>query len=269
MDRHPIVAGQFYLGTRGALERAVRDFLAGAGPRAVAPTLLAMAPHAGYAYSGAVAGLTLGRADLADTLVLLGPNHTGRGKPLAIWPQGNWLTPLGPVAVDEPLAQALLDAGAGFQADPTAHLGEHSLEVLLPFLTLARPGCSVVPVAVAEPRLAGLAAAARALAGVVAGLGRPVSLVVSSDMSHYVPAETAKRLDASALEAVTRLDGPGLYEVVRRQGISMCGVLPMALGLMAAVELGATRAEVAAYATSGDVSGDFDQVVGYAGVLVS
>lgn len=269
MDRHPVVAGQFYPGTRNALDRAVRGYLDGAGGTAEARTILAMVPHAGYVYSGAVAGATLGKADLADSLVLLGPNHTGRGQPLAVWPDGDWLTPLGAVAVDASLAQAILAADSRFAADQSAHLGEHSLEVLLPFLSVRNPRCAMVPVVVSEPRLPELAAAARSLAGVLGRLGRPVSLVVSSDMSHYVPADTARRLDFQALEAVKRLDGPGLFETVRRMGISMCGVLPMTLGLLTAVELGATRAEVAAYANSGDASGDFDQVVGYAGVLIS
>jgi hypothetical protein len=269
MIRQPVVAGQFYPGTAAALAGEVRAFLAKAPERASEPTILAMVPHAGYVYSGKTAGITLGQANLADTLLLLGPNHTGMGAALAVWNRGKWLTPLCPLAIDENLADALTEADPRLAPDQLAHVQEHSLEVLIPFLCALKETVSGVPIAVSEHRLSELAGVARVVARVVVDRGEPVSMVVSSDMSHYVSAERAKELDSLALGAVKRLDPVELYNTVRERGISMCGVLPMTLGLMIALELGAKKAEVAAYSTSGDVSGDFGRVVGYAGVLVS
>jgi AmmeMemoRadiSam system protein B len=263
-----VVAGQFYPGQGPALARQIAGYLGEAGPRETAPTILAMVPHAGYVYSGAVAGRTLGAARLADRLLLLGPNHTGQGRRLAVWPDGAWAVPGRLVPVDAELAGALTAAEPRLTPDTAAHLGEHSLEVVLPFLAATNPECRVVPIAVAEPDPRVLAQVAGAMAGVLAGLPGPVSIVVSSDMSHYVPHEAAKRRDALALDRVLALDPDGLFSVVREHGITMCGVLPMVLGLHLAKALGATEAVLAAYATSGEVSGDYHQVVGYAGVLV-
>ena len=269
MTRNPIVAGRFYPGSRSALEREVRAYLTAGAPAVAEHTILAMAPHAGYVYSGGVAGFTLGRANLAETIVLLGPNHTGLGQPLAVWAEGAWLCPLGAMQVDSGLAEALLAAEPRLKADEEAHVQEHSLEVMVPFLCALNPGLTVVPMAVSEPSFSELSAAAKAMAEVLKAWPRPVSILVSSDMNHYLPQDQTKERDSLALEAVTRLDPEGLYQVVRQKGISMCGVLPMTMGLILAKELGATKAQVAAYATSGDVSGDYSQVVGYAGVLVS
>jgi AmmeMemoRadiSam system protein B len=187
---------------------------------------------------------------------------------MAVWPDGAWRIPGRDVPVEAALAEALLAAAPGLSADRAAHLGEHSLEVLLPFLTAVRPDCRIVPVAVGEPRPAVLAETAAAMAGVLAAWAGPVSIVVSSDMSHYLPEAAAKKRDSLALARVLALDPQGLLEVVRREDISMCGVLPMTLGLLIARALGAASARLAAYATSGAVSGDYNQVVGYAGVIV-
>jgi len=266
--RQPVVAGRFYPADADALARETAGYLAQADAPSERSTLLAMAPHAGAVYSGSVAGRTLGAARLAGTLLLLGPNHTGRGARLAVWPDGIWRIPGQDVPVDDALAAALLAAAPQLVPDREAHLGEHSLEVLLPFLRQVRPDCRIVPVAVADPDVTVLAAAAAAMAGVLAGWPQPVSVVVSSDMSHYVSHKTATKLDSLALARALDLDPEGLCRVVREAGISMCGVLPMALGLFLVLALGASSARLAAYATSGEVSGDYDQVVGYAGVLV-
>lgn len=266
--RAPVVAGRFYPGSAKALARDVAGYLAGADPELAGPALLCMVPHAGYVFSGAVAGRTLGAAALPDTLLLLGPNHTGLGARLAVWPGGAWEIPGATVPVAETLATELLEAAPRLTADRAAHLSEHSLEVVLPFLYARNPAVRIVPVAVAEPDPAVLAEVGRAVAAALRRGGQPVGIVVSSDMSHYVSHEAAKSRDALALSRVLALDPYGLCQVVRREGITMCGVLPMALGLFTALELGAREAFLAAYATSGEVTGDMEQVVGYAGVLV-
>jgi len=268
MDRQPIVAGRFYEGRGPALKDDVRSLMGGV-TRDDTPTILAMVPHAGYVYSGAVCGRTLARARLAPTILLLGPNHTGQGRSLAVWPDGRWHTPTGGLDVDSRLADALLSAESRLSRDVAAHMGEHSLEVVVPFLEQASPGATIVPVSVSEQRPDVLAEVGRAVAGVLSGWDSPVSVVVSSDMSHYISHDAAAKRDAMALAAIESLDPQGLYSVVRREGISMCGVLPMTLGLATAVALGASKAEVVEYATSGDVSGDKSRVVGYAGVIVS
>lgn len=266
--RRPVVAGRFYPADPAELRREVAGYLAGADPSLTGPALLAMVPHAGYVYSGAVAGRALGAAALPDTVLLLGPNHTGRGQRLAVWPGGAWEIPGGAVPVDAELARALCAADDRLVPDVQAHVGEHSLEVVLPFLWVKNPATRIVPVAVSEPDPRVLAAVGAAMAGVLGDIPERVGIVVSSDMSHYVPREAARERDALALTRVLDLDPLGLWDVVRREGITMCGVLPMALGLFIAKALGAREAVMAAYATSGEVTGDMEQVVGYAGVIV-
>lgn len=269
MDRQPVVSGRFYDGVPDKLNAVVDGFLGLGEGRRSEPTLLAMVPHAGYVYSGAVCGRTLAEANLAQTVLLLGPNHTGRGEPFALWPVGNWMVPGGPVSVDTELAEELLAADSHITPDIEAHLGEHSIEVILPFLQRLNPATVIAPIAVSMPHLDLLKQVGTHIGHALKVLGRPVSIVVSSDMSHYISHEDAKRKDAIALKAAVDLDPEGLYNTVRSGNISMCGVLPMTLGLFAAIELGATRGELVTYATSGEVSGDYDQVVGYAGVIVS
>lgn len=268
-DRQPVVAGRFYPGEAAALGSLVDEYLAMAPKKRAEHTLVAMSPHAGYPYSGPVAGVTLGQANLADTAILLGPNHTGHGGALDVWPKGSWLTPGCGLPVHEELAERLAQACPELTLSGQAHLGEHSLEVLLPFLCRLKQDFRIVPVCVAEPRLEVLAETARAMARVLMPLGEGVSLVVSSDMSHYVSQREAKSLDTLALARILALDPEGLYATVRSRGISMCGVLPMTMALFVAKAMGAAKADMAAYATSGDATGDYEQVVGYAGVIIS
>jgi hypothetical protein len=268
MDRHPIVAGRFYEAQPERLHAMVDKFLGQAGARQADPTLLAMVPHAGYVFSGAVCGKTLGAANLAPTVLLLGPNHTGRGERFALWPDGTWIIPGGALPVDTGLADALLDADPAIKRDISAHTGEHSIEVILPFLHRLNPETNIVPICISAPTLESLERVGEAIGRALADFGAPVSIVVSSDMSHYISSEDARKMDGMALEPMMTLEPAALYDTVRSRHISMCGVLPMTTGLYAAKILGATHAELVAYATSGEVSGDFEQVVGYAGVLV-
>jgi hypothetical protein len=268
MDRNPIVAGRFYEAQPEELYATVDEYLGLAEGKRQERTLLAMVPHAGYVYSGAVCGKTLGTANLAPTVLLLGPNHTGRGERFALWPDGGWAIPGGFLSIDTALAGALLDADKDVQADTSAHMGEHSLEVILPFLYRLNPDTTIVPISISAPALDSLERVGRAIGRALAAFPNPVSIVVSSDMSHYISHEDAHKMDGMALEPMMTLDPAVLYDTVRSRHISMCGVLPMTVGLYAALELGATHADLEAYATSGEVSGDFQQVVGYAGVLV-
>lgn len=267
IDREPVVAGQFYAGRHDQWLATVRGCMRGEAERE-RMTRLAMVPHAGHVFSGGVAGQTLARARLTDTVILLGPNHTGMGAPLAVWPDGRWHLPGAAMEVDAELAAAFLTAEPALAADRNAHLREHSLEVVLPFLWAKNPDMRIVPIAVGDPRPHILAGAASKIAEALNALGRDVSVVVSSDMNHFASDAKTRTIDQHALDRILALDPMGLYGTVRGENISMCGVLPMTMGMHLANILGAKTAELAAYATSGDVNGDLSRVVGYAGVII-
>ncbi len=267
MDRLPAVAGQFYPGNRDDLESQLHRFCADGN--APLPVTGIISPHAGYIYSGAIAGRTFSRIAVPDRVVLLGPNHHGVGHPGAVYDMGNWQTPLGTIAVDVALAAEIKTACRHFASDDAAHRYEHSLEVQVPFIQYRNPAARLVPVCIGRLPLEALIASGEALAEVVAGHRDPVLIVASSDMTHFESAEQAKTKDTLALEQVANLDPEGLYRTVRERRISMCGVLPSVVMLAAARKLGAEKGEVVAYGTSGDVTGDNSDVVGYAGVIVN
>lgn len=267
MNRKPVVAGQFYPGSKDKLLEEVREYLAGGSPAQTA-AVASMVPHAGYPFSGGVAGRTLARARPGRRVLLLGPNHTGQGKPFSVWSSGAWDLPGASVPVDEDLAGQVLQAHQAMEEDHQAHIREHSLEVVLPFLYALDETTRIVPVAIAENDPKTLIQAGEALAGVVSSQQEPVSIVVSSDMSHFIPADRAKQQDELALRKICEIDPEGLLETVSRNRISMCGVLPMTVALALARKLGCTRGEIVEYANSGDFIGDYNSVVGYAGVVI-
>ena len=230
-----------------------------------------MLPHAGYIFCGSVVGKTLSNVRLPQSVFLLGPNHSGRGRPLSVWPDGKWFTPLGAVEVDAKLAARCLNAAAGFEANLDAHTMEHSLEVLVPFLQCHTPGIRVVPVIVSLNTLEELRAAGEAIAHCIREeneAGRHVALVVSSDMNHFDNQELTMQKDRKALAPLLELSPEELFKTVRTERISMCGVCPATLALFAAKELGAHEAKLAAYGTSAAASGNPGRVVGYAGVYI-
>ncbi len=264
MVREPAVAGRFYGAEPGALAAEVDGYLAGGTGKARA--IGVVVPHAGYLYSGSVAGAVYGRVDVPLRVVVLGPNHTGMGDAAALYAGDGWRTPLGTVAVDRPLTAALA-AGEGVTADALAHRHEHSLEVQVPFLQRARPGVAIAALCLGPLALEACAALGRTVARAARDAGALV--VASSDMSHYVPAAVAREQDRRAIDRILALDPEGLYATVRRERISMCGFVPATVMLFAARELGAKAAELVRYAHSGEVTGDDDAVVGYAGIVVA
>jgi AmmeMemoRadiSam system protein B len=264
MLRRPAFSGSFYPDDAVTLRRDVEARLVATSPPSAVAAL--MTPHAGYIYSGGVAGTTFASAELAQQLLILCPNHTGRGAALSLYEGGEWETPLGRVPVDADLAQHLLEACPLLEADTEAHHREHAIEVQLPFLQVRVPQARIVPVCVGTPRLDDLRAFGAAMAQVIASLEEPATIVISSDMTHYEPREVAERQDRKAIEALKRVEATALHEVVRRERISMCGVYPAVAALEACRLLGARKGELLAYATSGDVTGDFSAVVAYAGM---
>ncbi len=264
--RHPAVAGRFYPRDRDTLLKDVQSYLL---PQAVAaPALGCIAPHAGYIYSGAVAGAVFATVDLPRRCIVLCPNHTGKGRPFAIMSRGTWETPLGQAPIDSPLAEALKKRFPLLTEDVDAHGSEHAIEVELPFLQARRPDFTFVPIALGTGQFDALEKLGEAVADVVQAHGEGILIVASSDMNHYENDAVTRVKDHKAIERILALDAPGLFAVVMRGDISMCGFGPAIVMLTAAKRLGATSAELIKYATSGDVSGDREMVVGYAGVVV-
>jgi len=264
--RHPAVAGRFYPGDPNILFYDVQSYLS---PQTVpAPALGCVAPHAGYMYSGTVAGAVFAQVDLPQRIIILCPNHTGKGHPLAIMSSGTWETPLGQAPIDSPLADALKKGFPSLTEDADAHRNEHAIEVELPFLQARRPDFTFVPIALGTARFDTLEKLGEAIAAAVHAQAERILIVASSDMNHYESDTITRVKDHKAIERMLALDARGLFDVVMREEISMCGFGPAVVMLTAAKRLGATSAELIKYATSGDVSGDREMVVGYAGVVV-
>lgn len=274
--RVPAVAGRFYPGRAEELLREVRKFTS-AGKIPIETGRISavgcVAPHAGYIYSGSVAGAVYSRLEIPGRCVILCPNHTGKGRPLAIMANTTWQTPLGEVAADADTGARLLRRFPALQEDSAAHRAEHAIEVQLPFLQTLRPELNIVPIAVGTSDFNVLRGLAEALADVIADLQgedreKKVLVIASSDMNHYESDAITRVKDHKAIERMLAMDARGLWEVVTNEDISMCGFAPTIVMLTAAKFLGATSATLVKYATSGDVSGDYESVVGYAGIIV-
>ena len=271
--RKPTVAGTFYAATRegiiGQLEWCYQHRLGpgempevnAEGPRDI---IGLVAPHAGYMASGPVAAHAyhaLARDGVVDTAVIVGPNHTGYGTAISVWVSGSWSTPLGNARVDEEAARKLV--GGIVRADESAHIYEHSVEVQIPWLQhLYGESVRIVPVAM----LAQDHRSAEELGTALAELHGNVVLIASTDLTHYEPQDSAERKDRSVIEAIQSLDMSEMYRRLGDQSCSMCGYGPVAAVVHASRLRGAARAELLAYATSGDVIGDYSRVVGYASV---
>jgi MEMO1 family protein len=268
MIRTPAVAGHFYPADPEALGEMVASCLP-SPPGTPEKAIALMAPHAGLIYSGKVAGATYDRVAGVRRIILLGPNHTGRGTPLSIWDRGEWRMPWGPVPVDATLCDRLKHHCAALMSDSEAHLREHCLEVQIPFLQRRCAGFRFAPIVVGTSRLEELRALGEGVARAVRESEEEILIVISSDMTHYEPAEEAARKDRLALERMESVDPEGLHRVVREEAITMCGSAPAVAALFAARELGVHSGRLVAYAHSGEVSGDFHEVVGYAGMIFS
>jgi len=279
MQRAPAVAGSFYPAQPHALKAEVARFLVRAPvPQAVKAVV---SPHAGLRYSGAVAGAVYASIQCPAVFLMLGPNHRGVGAPVAIMSAGEWETPLGAVAIDRDLATSLCNTCPLIREDQAAHAREHALEVQLPFLQSLGVSFQIVPLVFGMLPYDICRELARAIAHTVRGTHRPVVVVASTDMTHCgdyyrhhppagMTAQTfAYQEDRYAIDRMLALDAKGLYEVVRQRRMTMCGAIPTTVALLACQELGATAATLVRYMTSGDISGDLDTVVGYAGLLIT
>jgi AmmeMemoRadiSam system protein B len=276
--RRPAVAGTFYNGDRESLIKQIEWCYKHAhGPRRIPEPRAGdrrlvglVSPHAGYMYSGPVAAhgfYFLSLDGKPGSIIIIGPNHSGLGSGVSIMTKGKWMTPLGNVEIDRPLAEEIAKASDIIDVDETAHEYEHSLEVQLPFLQHIFNGdFKMVPICMMmqdeqTSEEVGLAIAR-------ATKGKDVVIIASTDFTHYEPQKVAAAKDKKAIDKILSLDWRGLLNVVRKEDISMCGYGPVASMLRAAIELGAKEAKLLKYATSGDTSGPMPQVVGYGSIAV-
>jgi len=267
MQRQPAVAGQFYPGSEHKLRAALSQLIPDNSSPIPAKGIIS--PHAGYMYSGAIAGRLFSQISIPDTVLIIGPNHHGAGAAAALYPDGEWLTPLGETSINSRLNALLLQHCHYLRSDRTAHQNEHSLEVQLPFLQYLRPDVTISAICIGHGDYVPLRNVGHGIAAAIREFGDEVLIIASSDMTHYESADSARQKDEMALERALALDGKGLLEVCHSRGITMCGVVPATVMIEAVLQLGASKAELVAYGNSGDVTGDNRQVVGYAAVTVS
>jgi AmmeMemoRadiSam system protein B len=266
--RRPTVAGQFYPQDTLQLKRQIEEFIK---KDIVKKEVIAcVLPHAGYIYSGRVAAETIAHIKIKEKIILLGPNHTGLGASLGIMTEGKWQMPLGDILIDEELAKIFLKKCSDLEEDFLSHLYEHSIEVILPFLQYFKKDFKIVPITVMSNEKEVYKRLGIALAEVIKenNLKDKTLMIASSDMTHYESQVSAEKKDRLAIEAILELDEDKLLERVNRYNISMCGVAPVSIMLSYAKNLEAEKAELIKYQTSGDVSGDYSSVVGYAGIIV-
>ncbi len=269
MLRQPAVAGRFYPSDPAELTALIRKYTSIDPGRSPISVRACLVPHAGYVYSGHVAGAVLARIALPRKIIILGVRHHPRGAPAAILSNGVWRTPLGDARIDEALAEALKKACPLLREDSVAHSTEHSLEVQVPFLQVLARDFTFVPVALGTVRFESLVSVGEAIARVLETSKENVLLLTTSDLNHYEDDATTRIKDRKAIEQLLALAPRGLYDACRNEDISMCGLGPAAAMLTALNALGVKKSELVKYATSADVSGDRSAVVGYAGMIFS
>jgi len=261
--RSPAVAGQFYPRHPEELREALKAAFSGASGSETLPIRGAVVPHAGYIYSGAVAAEVYARLPKRDTFVLIGPNHHGLGLPVAL-SRDSWMTPLGVAECDTELADLL--TGSIIEVDESAHLYEHSLEVQIPFLQARFGDFKILPICMGLQDEGTAVEVGEAVGKAAEKLGRECTVIASSDFSHYEPQEDARRKDARVIEAILRMDVSSSYEIVYGLNLTACGYGPISAAITASKILGAETGKLLRYSTSGDVIGDFSQVVGYGAI---
>ncbi len=266
MRRSPSVAGQFYHGTASKLTHQVEQYIDKDTKKEKAIGIVS--PHAGLVYSGPVAGAVYSTIDFPETFILIGPNHTGLGAQISLMESGEWEIPTGVFQIDEKISYRIAMDVPIVTKDARAHMFEHSLEVQLPFIAYFSKKIKIVPIVILSASINECRMLGEGIAKVAKRVGYPVVVVASSDMSHYIPDNVARHKDRKAIDEILSLDPEGLYEIVLKERISMCGYLPTTAMLFAAKALGAQSARLVKYSTSAEVSGDYDQVVGYAGIVL-
>jgi len=276
--REPAVAGMFYEAEPERLKEMIKwTFLHKLGPGSLPKgepgnsntIIAAQVPHAGYIYSGPAAAhvyYALHQDTKPDTVIILGPNHTGLGLPVSVYAKGAWKTPLGVIEIDEEVAGFLLEH-KGLDEDYLAHTQEHSIEVQLPFLQFVYGNSfKLVPIAMMDQSIDAAKRVAFAILDTLKQVDKRIIVLASSDMTHYESQKSAYRKDMKALDYIQALDVEGLYEYARSVDLSMCGIGPVAVVMFISKKVGASGM-LLKYYTSGDITGDKAFVVGYAAVI--
>ncbi len=265
--RKPVVAGYFYPVNQRELLYELEEYMPKSGNL---NAYGAICPHAGYVYSGHVAGAVYTKIKPKDIYILLGPNHTGYGSDIAIMTEGEWEIPLGKIKIHTELAKKIIENSEYAKEDIQAHIYEHSLEVQLPFIYKTNSDAKIIPIAIKMVSLKSCISLAKTISESIQALklNEKVILISSTDMSHYLPDDLAREVDALAIEKIKNFDPEGLYNTVLKNKISMCGFLSTVIMLYATKLLGAKEVQIVKYATSAEVSRDYDRVVGYLGALV-
>ena len=261
--RDPSVAGVFYPEDPSILRAQVEQFLVEPSHQ---KALAIIVPHAGYRYSGSVAGVTYSKVDIPEKVVLLSFHHRGRGESISIWPTGTWKSPLGGVSIDGDLAERIKEGVPEASFDEEGHLDEHSAEVQIPFLQVLRPDVQIVPVAI-NLHMQSTESIAR-FGESLSQIPKEELVICSTDLNHYADHDRTVELDNAVIEPMTRLDHEGLVSAIRTHGVSMCGVAPTIATLSYAKSCGADRATVIAHRTSAETGGDRDRCVGYVGMTI-
>ena len=266
--RQPAVADRFYPGSAKVLSQTITELFSQAQKANKSQAWAVVSPHAGYVYSGALAAETFSAVKIPETVIILGPNHHGQGGPISLSTEP-WDMPLGKVPIDKEIAVQLAENSQHIKIDETAHKFEHSLEVQVPFLQMLQKNLSIVPLVLSRISYPLCEDVAMSLAETIKASHKDVLIVASSDMSHYEPRRVTEQKDRSALKCIERMDPYQLYRTVLDNHISMCGVIPVVVAILAAKACGAKQSSLIGYTDSGYVSGDTGQVVGYAGVVIS
>lgn len=264
--RQPAVAGSFYPGNAIQLLASIEGYTTIVTEKQ--SVLGVVSPHAGYQYSGRVAGELYSRITIPDTVVIIAPNHTGYGVPYSLWPGGSWHTPLGNVEVHEEIVAELARSCDILEKDREAHLYEHAAEVQIPFLQHFNPSVKIVVMVISSHNISDLRYIGMSLSRVLQRLSPHSLVVASSDMTHYEPQVDANKKDKIAINEILSLNEDDLYNKVHALGITMCGICPAFIMLVCSKARGATKAELVRYETSGDTTGDYNAVVGYAGIII-
>lgn len=266
MIRRPAFAGQFYPQTEASLRKMLSGLIEPVSEKQDAIGVIM--PHAGYVYSGYVAGATISKVELKKTAVILGTNHTGRGEKFSIMTNGSWMTPLGEVKIDSEIAESILKESSLLKDDALAHMYEHSIEVELPFLQYLKKDIRIVPIVISEGKLSEYQKLGEEIADGFKKIGRSGLFIASTDMTHYESKESAQEKDRLAIDAISDMNEEKLFNVVKENDLSMCGLPAACVLISACKKLGAKKAGLVKYQTSGDISGDYSSVVGYAGMVL-
>ena len=268
--RKPAVADRFYPGNKESMTQTLHDLFKEkpASNQATAAKAV-ISPHAGYIFSGQLAARTLASVKIPETVVILGPNHHGIGKKVAVSAE-NWQMPCGIAPINQAFVASLLERGEGLiSVDEAAHQAEHSLEVQVPLLQHLQPKVTIVPIVISRLSYDECQHLASLLAETILPFDTDVLILASSDMNHFESQQENKKKDQKALDQIDKMNPLGLYDTVFKNRISMCGVIPAVVSMIASQSLGATTSRLVGYTDSSVVSGDSDSVVGYAGVVFS